>query len=80
MENLIKKSVKIIDSQVWLCQSVKVNSEYHPAFNAETINAALSKNTSAIKVSIEQRMKQCITRLESAIASNTIYDIQETQE
>lgn len=76
----IKKSVKIIDGQVWLCQSVNVNSEHKPSFNSDVINNALIKNTSAIKESVKQRMKQCITRLEVAIASNTVYDIQETKE
>ena len=78
MNNQNRKSIKVIDGQVYICQPVKVNPECHPEFDVEIVNAALCKNTSAIKAAIEQRMKQCITRLE--LASGTIYSIQETKE
>ena len=78
MNNQNRKSIKVIDDQAYICQPVKVNPECHPEFDAESINNVLRKNTSAIKAAVEQRMKQCITRLE--LASNTIYSIQETKE
>lgn len=78
MNNQSRKSIKVIDGQVYICKPVKVNPECHPEFDVEIVNAALCKNTSAIKAAIEQRMNQCILHLE--LASGTIYSIQETKE